>query len=143
MIFIGPPSGVVFINIMIGITIAIGVCLGWAWGVITMKAALATRPTADLQRQLQKLQQASQQLAQNNLQASGQSTYQQIAIYNGVMLDTRVTVTYFCMLSLFIYIMVCKLHVFSISSFLLTKHRVSRSECAWLYPNSLLSKCSR
>lgn len=72
-----------------------------------MKAALATRPAADLQRQYQNLQQMSQEMSQNTLQASGQSNYQQIAIFNGAMLDTRVTVTYFCMLCFFIYLMVC------------------------------------
>ena len=105
VIFIVPPSGVAFIGLMAGITVVLGVCLGWAWGVITMKAALATRPAADLQQQYAAVQAAASGNTTNNLQASGQTTYQQIAIYDGYLLDTRVTLTYFCMMGLFIYLM--------------------------------------
>lgn len=74
----------------------IGMALGWAWGTITMKAALATRPAAEtLARE--------RQLA---LTAQATGTNIQVLIFNGFMLDTRVTVTYFCMLLLFIYLMV-------------------------------------
>lgn len=103
VVFIAPPSGVVFIGLMIGAMLLVGMCLGWTWGVITMKAALATRPAADLQRQYQALQAAATQNTTNVQQASGQATFQQVAIFDGFMLDTRVTVTYFCMIGLFVY----------------------------------------
>lgn len=104
VIVISPPSGVVFVGVMGASTIAIGICLGWAWGVITMKTALSTRPAADLQRQYAALQEAATRNTTNTLQASGQATFTQVAIFEGFMLDTRVTVTYFCMLGLFIYL---------------------------------------
>jgi hypothetical protein len=101
-----PPSGVVFIHFMAGLMICVGLAMGWAWGAITMKAALATRPQADLQQRYAELQQSAPQNTTNVGQASGQTTYQQIAIYQGFMLDTRVSVTYFCMMGLFVYLMV-------------------------------------
>lgn len=104
VIMISPPSGVLFIGLMGGTTLLIGICLGWAWGVITMKAALSTRPAADLQRQYAALEEAHTRNTTNALQASGQATYQQVGIFEGYLLDTRVTTTYFCMLGLFIYL---------------------------------------
>ncbi|KAK6065548.1 hypothetical protein SCUP234_12523 [Seiridium cupressi] len=101
VLFIVPPSGVVFVHVLAGLTIVIGLLLGWAWGTITMKAALATRPQSDLNSQYTALQQAVQQ---GIVQASGQTPALQVAIYNGYMLDTRVTITYFCMMGLFIYL---------------------------------------
>lgn len=71
-----------------------------------MKAALATRPAADLEARYALLE----QMAKNTTyvsQASGQSQYLQIQIFEGFMLDTRVTLTYFCLIGLFIYLVVC------------------------------------
>ncbi|KAF4450447.1 hypothetical protein F53441_6446 [Fusarium austroafricanum] len=107
VLFIMPPSGVVFIHFAAGVMICFGMALGWAWGVIVMKSALATRPQADLQQRYAELQASAPQNTTNVNQASGQATYQQIAIYQGFMLDTRVTVTYFCMIGLFVYLMSC------------------------------------
>ncbi|KAG5749736.1 hypothetical protein H9Q70_007602 [Fusarium xylarioides] len=105
VLFTMPPSGVVFIHFAAGVMICVGMALAWAWGTITMKAALATRPLADLQQRYAELQQSMPQNTTNVGQASGQTTYQQIAIYEGFMLDTRVSVTYFCMMGLFVYFM--------------------------------------
>ncbi|KAF7514576.1 hypothetical protein G7054_g15191 [Neopestalotiopsis clavispora] len=102
VLFIVPPSGVVFIHVLAGLTICIGMALAWAWGTITMKAALAARPAADLQAQYVILQ---TDIASGAIQASGKSTALQVAIYNGILLDTRVTLVYFCMMGLFIYLM--------------------------------------
>lgn len=73
-----------------------GMAMAWAWGVIAMKAALATRPAAETLAREQLLAQT----------ASREGTTAQLLIYDGFMLDTRVTVTYFCMLGLFLYFMV-------------------------------------
>ncbi|KAK3615320.1 hypothetical protein LTR56_026662 [Elasticomyces elasticus] len=88
-----PPSGALLPGLLGGATIVVGCCVGWAWGTITMKAALATRPAADLQRRLAQLQQAASAQTTNVGQASGQTQFAQIAIFDGFMLDARVSVT--------------------------------------------------
>lgn len=92
---------------MAATTLVVGMALAWAWGVITMKAALATRSAAEVNAKYQQLLQSIPQNTTNVQQASGQSAYIQIAIFQGYMLDTRVTLTYFFMLCLFIYFVVC------------------------------------
>lgn len=90
-----PPSGVIFVFLLGSFTMLVGMGLGWAWGVITEKAALATRPAAQTLARTQQL----------GLEAQRTGTNAQVLVYNGFMLDNRVTVTYFCMLLLFIYFM--------------------------------------
>jgi len=89
---------------MAGLTMILGMCLGWAWGIISMKAALATRPAAQTQARLALLGATAQVNVPNAEQASGQSAYTQVLIFEGFMLDTRVVITYFCMIGLFIYL---------------------------------------
>lgn len=105
VIFMVPPSGVVFIFVLGTLTLLIGVALAWAWGVIVMKAALAARPDAETQARLQSLQQE----VQAQVQATGQSpaAVQRKLIFNGFMLDARVSAVYFCLICLFIYLLVC------------------------------------
>ncbi|KAL2279929.1 hypothetical protein FJTKL_13077 [Diaporthe vaccinii] len=102
VLFIVPPSGVVLLQVMAGISICVGVAVGWVWGVITMKASLATRPDEDLQAQYAKLQQS---ISQGDIQASGPTPAVQVALYDGFFLDTRVSICTFCMIGLFIYLM--------------------------------------
>ena len=98
-----PPTGIVFIFILGALTLAIGVALGWTWGVISMKAALAARPSADTQAKLQALGQA----AYIQANATGQPTaaVAQQLIFDGWMLDSHVSAVYFCLGCLFIYLM--------------------------------------
>lgn len=105
VVFIIPPSGVVFIFFLGTLTLLIGIGLAWAWGVIVMKAALAARPQAETQAKLQSLQQA----IANQVQATGENagTVQQKFIYDGFMLDARVSAIYFVLICLFIYLLVC------------------------------------
>jgi hypothetical protein len=110
VLFIAPPSGIVFIQILTGITILVGLGLAWAWGVITMKAALAARPQAETNARLYELQQAASRNATNVQQLSGQTSYTQILIFEGFMLDARVTAVYYCMIGLFVYLMVRSCH---------------------------------
>jgi uncharacterized membrane protein YgaE (UPF0421/DUF939 family) len=70
-----------------------------------MKAALSTRPASDLNAQYAALQQSNTQNTTNAGPASGQTTYTQIAIFEGAMLDARVSVTYFAMMGLFVYLL--------------------------------------
>lgn len=71
-----------------------------------MKAALATRSTLETNTLLRNLAQQNVREARNNRQASGQSTYTSILIYNGFALDTRVVVTFLFMEGLFVYLLV-------------------------------------
>lgn len=70
-----------------------------------MKAALAARPQSETKAKLQALQQEATRQAN----ATGQSmpSVQQKLIYDGFMLDARVTAVYFVLVCLFIYLMVC------------------------------------
>ena len=100
-----PPSGIVFIFVLAALTLVIGVCLAWAWGVIVMEAALAARPDSETQAKLQALQQE----VISQVKATGQSAsfVQRKIIYDGFMLDSRVTAVYFVLICLFIYLLVC------------------------------------
>ncbi|EXJ79388.1 hypothetical protein A1O3_08890 [Capronia epimyces CBS 606.96] len=104
VLFIAPPSGIVLLQVMIGATILLGMALGWCWGLITMKAALAARSQAETNVRLGQLQQEATRNATNVAQLTGQTSYAQILIYDGFMLDARVTAVYFCMICLFIYL---------------------------------------
>jgi hypothetical protein len=99
-----PPTGIVFIFLLATLTIILGMAFGWAWGVIAMKAAAAARPAAETQARLQALGQA----AYNQANATGQplAAVQQQFVYNGWMLDARVTAVYYCLICLFIYLLV-------------------------------------
>lgn len=99
-----PPSSVVFIYLLGALSLYLGVCLAWAWGVITMKAAYAARSSADTQAQLLALE----QLAAQQANATGQpvASVAQVLVYNGHMLDARVTAVTYCLICTFIYLMV-------------------------------------
>ncbi|KAK5043572.1 hypothetical protein LTR84_011379 [Exophiala bonariae] len=86
-----------------GLTVILGMGLGWGWGVLTMKAALVARPQADTNARLAELQRAATQNTTNVGQLSGQTTYAQVLIFEGFMLDARVTAVYYCMICVLIY----------------------------------------
>lgn len=104
VIFIVPPSGIVFVFILATFTLLLGITLSWAWGVIVMKAALAARPQAQTNARLQALQQA----ITSRVKATGENVagVQQEFIFDGFMLDARVSVIYFVLMCLFIYFLV-------------------------------------
>lgn len=104
VLFIVPPSGIVFVFILATVTLLLGITTAWAWGVIVMKAALAARPKSQTQARLQAMQQA----IQARVQATGASAaaVQQEMIFDGFMLDARVSVIYFVLMCLFIYLLV-------------------------------------
>jgi hypothetical protein len=99
-----PPTGIVFIFLLAALTLVLGMALGWAWGVIAMKAAQAARPAIETQARLQLLGQT----AYSTANATGQplAAVQQVLVYSGFMLDTRVTAVYYCMICVFVYFMV-------------------------------------
>ncbi|KAF7555184.1 hypothetical protein G7Z17_g2376 [Cylindrodendrum hubeiense] len=82
VLFIAPPSGIVFFHLIAAVTVLLGLTTAWAWGVISMKAALATRPDAEMKARYGELQ----QMAAN---ATNPTQYAKIQIFNGFMLDTR------------------------------------------------------
>ncbi|KAL5361015.1 hypothetical protein BJX96DRAFT_175841 [Aspergillus floccosus] len=98
-----PPSGIVFIYVLGALSLFIGILLAWAWGVIVMKAALAARPAADTQARMASLQQAA--AAQANSTGLPAASVAQRLVYDGYMLDARVTSVTYCLLCLFIYLM--------------------------------------
>ncbi|KAJ5908322.1 hypothetical protein N7495_001004 [Penicillium taxi] len=103
VIFMVPPTGIVFIFILGALTLIVGMAFGWTWGVIAMKAAQAARPSAETQASLQALG----ELASKQANATGQSVavVEQELIYNGFMLDARVTAVYFCIICFVIYML--------------------------------------
>jgi hypothetical protein len=104
VLFILPCKGIVFIHVMGGLTIVVGMAMGWAWGVISMKAALASRPVAETNARPAHLVAEATRHQSNTEQTTGQSRYTQVLIFEGFMFDTRVTITYFCMIGLFAYL---------------------------------------
>lgn len=103
VLFIAPPSGIVFFHLISAVMVLLGMTSAWAWGVISMKAALATRAGAQTKARYGELL----QLAQN---ATNPTQFVKVEIYNGWMLDVRVSLTYFFMIGLYLY-MVARLRV--------------------------------
>ncbi|EAW12654.1 uncharacterized protein ACLA_010800 [Aspergillus clavatus NRRL 1] len=101
VLFINPPAGIVSIFLLSTLTLLIGLGLAWGWGVITMEAALAARPQAETMARLQALQ--AEIARQVNATGSNPALVQQKLIYDGFMLDARVTAVYFAMICVFIY----------------------------------------
>lgn len=99
-----PPSGILFIFILGAFTLVLGMAVGWAWGVIAMKAALAARPAAETNAKLQALGQAA--YAQANATGQPIASVQQVLIYEGWMLDARVTAIYFSLICFMVYLLV-------------------------------------
>ncbi|PWY92601.1 hypothetical protein BO70DRAFT_357736 [Aspergillus heteromorphus CBS 117.55] len=98
-----PPSGILFIYLLGAVSLLIGIFLAWAWGVITMKAAMAARPAAETQARLLALEKVAVAQAQNSTLSV--SDLAKILVYDGYMLDARVTAVTFCLLCVFIYLM--------------------------------------
>lgn len=103
-----PPNGIVFIFILGALTLIIGMGLGWAWGVIVMKAALAVRPLAETEAKLHAL--GEQAYAQANATGQNIAIVEKELLFSGWMLDARVTAVYFPLLCLLIYLLVCIFH---------------------------------
>ena len=104
VLFIVPCNGIVFIHVIGGLTMIVGMAAGWLWGLISMKASLATRPAAETNARLAQLAAEAVRQQRNTEQATGQSIFTQVLIFEGFMLDTRVTITYFCIIGLFVYL---------------------------------------
>jgi hypothetical protein len=96
-----PPAGIETIFLFTAFSLWLGMLLAWGWGSIVMKAAYAARPTADYQAQLQQMQQiASQRANQSGLPVA---TEAQALVYEGYMLDARVSAVFLVLGIFFIY----------------------------------------
>ncbi|KKK20526.1 hypothetical protein ARAM_001116 [Aspergillus rambellii] len=103
MLYIVPPSGILFIYLLGAFSLLFGMCLAWAWGLLTMKAALAARPEAQTQAMVQALQREAVAVA--NQTGISPLLEAQILVHDGFMLDARVTVIFYVMICLFVYVM--------------------------------------
>lgn len=104
VLFMVPPNTIVFIYILACFSLILGMGIGWAWGVITMLAAQAARPGAETQAKLQSLgQQAYQQANSTGVPIANVELE---LVYNGWMLDARVSAVFFCMLCFMMYCLV-------------------------------------
>lgn len=103
VLFIVPPANVLTIHLLSVVTVLLGMCLAWAWGLLSMKAALATRSDAETQARFRMLQEEAAARAQSSgLPAAVEA---QRLVHDGFMLDVRVTVVFFVMSCVFIYAM--------------------------------------
>jgi hypothetical protein len=100
-----PPSNILFLYILASFSLLLGMCLAWAWGLLSMKAALSARPDDETRIKVQALQQAAV------MRAGAGATKEEVQIaatnlvHDGFMLDIRVTVTFFALGCLFIYVL--------------------------------------
>ncbi|KAJ6155695.1 hypothetical protein N7470_006261 [Penicillium chermesinum] len=101
VLFMVPPNSMVFVYILASFTLIFGMALGWGWGVITMLAAQAARPVAEKQAKLQAMGQQAYQQA--NATGVPVANVAQVLLYDGWMLDARVSAIFFCMICLMIY----------------------------------------
>lgn len=131
VLWLAPPSGTIFINLIAAITVMLGVTTAWGWGLITMKAALATRSDAHTQSRLAELQRMA--ASQN---ATDPHIFAKVKILNGFMLDLNVTATYFCMICLYLYMIVSE----PVISEQDMNTQLSRLAFAWLLRSSGLRR---
>lgn len=101
LLLIIPPANILFVYLLQAFSLLFGMCLAWAWGLLTMKAALSARPEAETQARLQDLQLEAAARARE----TGESVMweAQILVHDGRLLDARVTAIFFAMGLLFIY----------------------------------------
>ncbi|KAM0495935.1 hypothetical protein ACHAP8_007850 [Fusarium lateritium] len=103
LLFAVPPTSIVFIYLLAALSLLLGMCLAWCWGLLTMKAALAARPDAETQALLRQLQRRAVRSAMRTGQPAAWEA--QILIHDGFMLDARVTTVFFSMSCFFIYVL--------------------------------------
>jgi hypothetical protein len=103
VLYLIPPVGVASAYLMNSFFLLLGMCLAWTWGVITMKAAYAARPSSQTQALVQQLNEQAMLASQK----SGESVSweSQRLVREGFMLDARVVVVFYVMSCIYIYTM--------------------------------------
>ncbi|CAM1505978.1 Fc.00g116150.m01.CDS01 [Cosmosporella sp. VM-42] len=101
LLHIIPPASILFVYLLASLSLLFGMCLAWAWGLLTMKAAMAARSDSEIQARIQALEQQASAVAEQ----SGQSVAweAQILVHDGFLLDVRVTIVFYVMGCAFIY----------------------------------------
>ncbi|KAF9889357.1 hypothetical protein FE257_007467 [Aspergillus nanangensis] len=102
LLYIVPPGGILYVYLLASLSLLFGMCLGWAWGLLTMKAALAARPESQTQALLQQLQQ--QAIIQAQQTGQSPSAVAQELVHDGFLLDARITVVFYVLICLFVYV---------------------------------------
>ncbi|EEU36673.1 uncharacterized protein NECHADRAFT_72672 [Fusarium vanettenii 77-13-4] len=103
LLFIVPPASILFVYLLAALSLLLGMCLAWAWGLLTMKAAFAARPDLTIHTRLATLQEQAVAAAK----ISGQSVAweAQKLVHKGFLIDTRVVVVFYVMGCFFIYVL--------------------------------------
>lgn len=101
ILYIVPPTSILFLYLLAALSGLFGMCLAWAWGLLAMKASLAARSDSETQTAVLALQRQ----AAMNARQSGQSLAweAQKLVHDGAMLDARVTIVFYVLCCLFIY----------------------------------------
>ena len=102
LLIVAPPASILLVYIFAAFSLLLGMCLAWAWGLLTMKAALAARPDSQTQAKVMELQQAAVAAAKQTGQSPEAEA--QILVHDGFMLDARVTAVFFSLGLLFMYV---------------------------------------
>ncbi|ATY65294.1 hypothetical protein A9K55_003772 [Cordyceps militaris] len=100
-LYIAPPATILLPYLLSVASALVGMCLAWAWSLLTMKAALAARPASDTSARLAALEQAAAQRASQSGTLPADEA--KILVLDGFMLDARVTAVYYVMICVFIY----------------------------------------
>lgn len=103
LLYIVPPATIVFVYILAQFSLLFGMCLAWAWGLATMRAAQAVRDPAEYAMKLGALNNMTAQIAQSPGNTKARADIVRELVYNGFVLDARVTAVYYVMGCAFIY----------------------------------------
>ncbi|TQV96719.1 protein (fungal and plant) [Cordyceps javanica] len=100
-LYIAPPATILLPYLLSAASALLGMCLAWAWGLLTMKAALAARPAHETSARLAALQQSAAQKARESGALPADEA--RFLVLDGFMLDARVTAVFYVMICVFIY----------------------------------------
>ncbi|KAG5934243.1 hypothetical protein E4U53_000727, partial [Claviceps sorghi] len=101
VLFIVPPAGILMLYLLASLSLLVGMCLAWSWGLLAMKAAFAVRSDAEMQGLAQSLRQQAAVVANQTGQPLADVSAK--LVYDGFFLDARVVVIYYVMCCAFIY----------------------------------------
>ncbi|KAG6003381.1 hypothetical protein E4U43_000926 [Claviceps pusilla] len=101
VLFIVPPAGILMVYLLASLSLLLGMCLAWAWGLLTMKAAFAVRSESEMQSLRQSLQQQVAVVVNQTGQPPALVTSE--LVFDGFFLDAPVVAIYYVMCCVFIY----------------------------------------